>query len=165
MYCPVCATESSTDQKFCRHCGADLQIVLQALNGKTRPLQPEDEIKERKKKLFRKGGLMAWWGFMTAFTFSIIGVAMNNIDGNLGNVFMLLSAIGNPIFLMGVVMMIYAKFFLKVPDEQKATTSLHEPPIVASLPGPVLSVTENTTELLETSSARMRRRDTAPQNN
>lgn len=165
MYCPVCATESSEDQKFCRKCGADLQIVLQALNGLLRPMQPEDQIEERKKKLFRKGGLIAWGGFMLAFTLAMLGVAMGKLDGDLGNFFMLLSAIGNPLILTGAVMMIYARFFLKIPGERKATTSLPDSSEIASLPGPKLSVTENTTELLEAAPAGTRRRDTAPQNN
>lgn len=165
MYCPICATESSTDRKFCRSCGADLHIVLQALNGQVRPLEPDDQIEERKKKLFRKGGLLAWSGFMFVFTLAIIGVAMNNFSGNLSNFFILLSAIGNPVLLTGVAMMIYARFFLKAPGGQKPTASLPESPEIISLPGPKMSVTENTTELLETAPARMPRRDTAPQNN
>jgi hypothetical protein len=165
MYCPVCSTESSNDQKFCRSCGADLQIVLQALNGQLRPLQPEDEIKERKKKLIKKGGLITWIGFMIAFTFAVIGAAANNINYNLGTFFMLLSAIGHPIVLTGAVMMGYARFFLKVPSERNITTALPESPSIASLPIPLASITENTTELLEASRASVRGRDTAPQNN
>jgi len=164
MYCPVCATESSTDRKFCRNCGADLQLVIQALNGLVRPLEPDDQIEERKKRLFRKGGLLTWGGFMFVFTLAIIGVAMNNFDGNLSNFFILLSAIGNPVIVTGAAMMIYARYFIKAPDEQKSTLSLSEHQEIVSLPGPKLSVTEHTTELLETAPARIHRRDTAPQN-
>lgn len=165
MYCPVCAIESSTDQKYCRGCGADLQIVLQALNGQLQPLQPEDQIAERKKQLFKKGGLIAWGGFMLAFTLAIMGVAMNNLSGELGNFFMLLSALGHPLILTGVAMIIYARFFLKTPGEHKSATALPEPLGVASLPGPNASVTENTTELLEAAQVKVHGRDTAPQNN
>ena len=35
MYCPRCATETSEgDAKFCRSCGADLNLVTQAMAGK-----------------------------------------------------------------------------------------------------------------------------------
>jgi hypothetical protein len=35
MYCPRCATETSeVDAKFCRSCGADLNLVTQAMAGK-----------------------------------------------------------------------------------------------------------------------------------
>lgn len=165
MYCPVCSTESSTDQKFCRSCGADLQIVLQALNGQLRPLQPEDQIEEQKKKLFRKGGLITWWGFMLTFTLVVVSVAMGSLGSDLQSFFILLSPIGTPVLVLGVAMMIYARFLLKAPRERKTTIPLPESSTPASLPGPVASVVESTTELLESSQARMRGRDTAPQNN
>jgi hypothetical protein len=38
MFCPKCATENAGDSKFCRGCGAGLEVVALALSGKLAPI-------------------------------------------------------------------------------------------------------------------------------
>lgn len=33
MYCPKCATQNSDDTKFCRQCGGNISLVLEAMGG------------------------------------------------------------------------------------------------------------------------------------
>jgi len=50
MYCPNCASDNQEDAKFCRHCGANLGVVADALSG--RPAE-QSQIDERMVSLFK----------------------------------------------------------------------------------------------------------------
>jgi len=38
MYCPRCAFEATPNQRFCRNCGANLGVILDAMDGKRTPV-------------------------------------------------------------------------------------------------------------------------------
>src|SRR5262245_20271190 len=45
MYCPGCAAPNSDDAKFCRSCGASLEIIALAMSGKLTPATRADSEK------------------------------------------------------------------------------------------------------------------------
>jgi predicted amidophosphoribosyltransferase len=40
MSCPNCSAEASTEQKFCRFCGMELQAVAELINEQTPMVKP-----------------------------------------------------------------------------------------------------------------------------
>ncbi len=61
MYCPKCATQLSDEQKFCRSCGLDLQVVSQILTSESQTVgrdetesQTIERSQSRKAKLQRR---------------------------------------------------------------------------------------------------------------
>lgn len=63
MYCPNCATEAKTDQKFCRSCGMELHAVAQLVDAQTEIAKP-DPVKEA---LFqpRQRAMLIWGMILT----------------------------------------------------------------------------------------------------
>jgi hypothetical protein len=51
MYCPTCSTASSDGVKFCKSCGMNLSVVIQALNG---GVVVSDPLRDREFKRARK---------------------------------------------------------------------------------------------------------------
>lgn len=47
MYCPNCAAQNGDDAKFCRVCGSDLSLVIQAMTGKLRSKQTDKMARRR----------------------------------------------------------------------------------------------------------------------
>src|SRR6185436_5001495 len=43
MYCPNCAAEAKTDQKFCRSCGMEMQGVAELIGAQTNIAKPDCE--------------------------------------------------------------------------------------------------------------------------
>ena len=167
MFCPGCGTESIKDVRFCRSCGADLQLIQQVFTGQLQPSASGDalvESKTRRQKLMRQGGLLAWGGFVLMWMIIILGVAMLNFDDDTGEFLLIFSAIASPIILTGLALMIYSRLLPKEPGDllpgHLAQTGQTVKMPRLSLQEERPSVTENTTELLE----EMKARDTAPQN-
>jgi hypothetical protein len=77
MYCPKCAVENSEDLDFCRSCGEDLTVVLQAMK-KHLPItliSKFDTIFEKKNERFRQKAILSTiWGiflFILFFTLDL----------------------------------------------------------------------------------------------
>lgn len=47
MYCPNCSGQNSDDAKFCRVCGSDLSLIVQAMTGKLSSAKT-DSIRKRR---------------------------------------------------------------------------------------------------------------------
>ncbi len=162
MYCPTCGTTASAEQKFCRACGTNLQIVSQALSGQLTTSVPNDlmsvvqELRSRRRKMFRWGFITFWGGIIVAALLGVIGGALESINPPVGEAIAALSGLGGIILLIGIGMMIYSAFLPKVSGP---TSSAQSPALSSSAsptgtpmppsPEPVPSVTEHTTVKLE----------------
>ena len=150
MHCPNCGTKVSTEQKFCRSCGLELQAIQQLVTHQlsgVKPVQTRAALRAR----------VAWLMFSgIAVMFS--GAGLLSLEkrygwGDWAGLLGLLMVIG------GVLLALYAglepvlfppKPFRKLPQpaEQFAAATTSK---LTLTPGaePVLSVTEHTTRTLE----------------
>jgi hypothetical protein len=140
-------------------------MISQVLTGQpatTPPSQPPVEMSEpadsRRAKMRRWGFITIWSSIVLAAFFGITGGAIEEFAPGVGEVVASLAGLGGLILLIGLGLMFYSFLLPKA-------TSYHQPPqptalpqarATASLPHPsrpesVSSVTEHTTELLETS--------------
>ncbi len=174
MYCPNCGTETSESRKFCRSCGMSLEIISQALTGQLQTL-PTDTAMEsapaqsERRKMMRWGFGVFWLGILLAALLGILGGAISTLASQAGEFIASLAGLGGLIVLVGIGMMIYSRFLpnapgLKTPAPLPQPRQTELPPAQRgvdmrpeSLSPPVLSVTENTTELLDPSSHKERR--------
>ena len=60
MYCPSCAANNSNDVKFCRQCGANLTVVVQAMSGHLplKMVSALDSYLERKHERLRRDSIL-----------------------------------------------------------------------------------------------------------
>jgi hypothetical protein len=119
MYCPDCGTLTSTDQKFCRGCGANLTVAPHAQSAQQ--LIPDlatyshgqaagRDLDERG-KYTRRGFILFWSGIMVGALFGILGDAMTSISWRLGHFIENLAGLGGLVILAGLGFMIYSRFF------------------------------------------------------
>src|SRR5689334_6624323 len=73
MYCPNCSSEATTDQKFCRSCGMELQSVAALVQNQSHLVHPET---------IHRGGFqrgqraMLFWGFVLFFSGAAVGATL-----------------------------------------------------------------------------------------
>ena len=152
MNCPKCGLQAQPDQKFCRVCGAGLQMTTQPLADLER--SPAVSAKDEKQRVNRLTPL----GFIIMF----IGVAVGLTGKKLLHEEMLI--------VMGVLLTVAGMFLtaysnISPPSRQKFDASPSLQPSVLSPSPPdkylpqernieyVPSITERTTNLLENSAA------------
>lgn len=109
-----------------------------------------------RQKTARFGILTALGGILLASLISTFGVALHSLDRSAGEFFITLSGIGGLIFMVGLGLFIYSRFLPRhrpAPQPQQQNWLPPEQPSIDMRPGferrPVRSVTENTTELLD----------------
>jgi hypothetical protein len=93
MFCPKCGTQNPENGKFCRKCGTDLNLVSEALTGKTSKSKSLKDIKKDKTNWESAVGTMfgglafliisiilafqpmgrGWWFWMLIPAFSMLG--------------------------------------------------------------------------------------------
>jgi zinc ribbon protein len=163
MYCPNCAASFSDDQKFCRSCGFDLQIISQALGGEFGPDEPDKwdaisskRIESRKRKFEHLGVITLMSGIMAG---CLIPISLGLLSGwgGVSQLILVLAGLAGLLVFGGIILMVY-------PEVAPDTQTTKEPSRPARLPRgattnqlqpvpqsePVLSVTERTTGLLDT---------------
>lgn len=62
MFCPNCGKENSSEQKFCRACGLELEKILQSLVAQN-PLKSNASLRKRK-ELFDRLGVFSLSSFL-----------------------------------------------------------------------------------------------------
>ena len=170
MYCPNCSTEASAEQKFCRSCGMELQAVSELIRDQS-PMVKSHSHQERTFAARQRAMLI--WGFIITFGAAGVGASLKILAKEsihpAGEFTPYVTVIAVLAAFFGMGLMCYP--FLQM---NSGNTSSRRRPLPMSEPTiklrPVLlpeeqpTVTEQTTELLEASEARINVRDTAPQN-
>ena len=158
MTCSKCGLEAKVEQKFCRSCGASLQMT-------TQPLAELDTISELErppavnlKGKAQRGNTFVLWGFVMMF----IGVAIGVVGKKLLHED-IVTVVGVLISLLGMFLAVYP--FISPPSREKNDSDLSSQPQIPTSARPkeylpqgdnleyVSSITERTTDLLENPTA------------
>ncbi|MEP7339147.1 MAG: zinc-ribbon domain-containing protein [Acidobacteriota bacterium] len=164
MYCPKCATLLSDEQKFCRDCGFDLQIVSRALAHQSQEEAPDQPESADSKPLKSRRTKMEWRGLLMLFSALMVGclipIGMGLFPNwaGLNQLIMVLGGVAGFSLFSGILLLVYSDYLPKTQGAKEPfrVTLLSPPP--KSVPTnqlppagqsePVASVTESTTGLL-----------------
>ena len=159
MFCPNCGSSNSTEQKFCRSCGLNLEKSAESLVEQFPSAQTANL--RRREKLIEKFGNFALGGLGVVILFGVTIIIYKVIENFLIGGMNLYAAILLIGFILFAFLSLIFVFFNEGLKEKKAklnnamTSKLEEKSDAARLLEdkpfePLLSVTENSTDLLYT---------------
>jgi|SRR6185295_1398164 len=155
MHCPGCGTEAPLTQKFCRSCGLSLEKITQAVVEQlsSHELLPQTDKLQKRQRTVERSLVIVGFGFGSL-------LAMSFFSG-----LIYLMAVGNLPILPGVVLLLIMLSAIIAGSlavySERLRKTLAKPELVKTraLPqgdsqpgdydGPLISVTERTTNLLE----------------
>jgi predicted lipid-binding transport protein (Tim44 family) len=136
----------------------DMQLVSQLLTGQLPVMAPTQTAESPRRRMARYGFLTSISGILLAALLGVLGGAFSNLDGDLGAFVASLAGIGGLVFMAGLFMMLYSLFLPKAATPYQPPQQLPQAQPFMQMPperfrAPASSVTENTTELLDTPEA------------
>ena len=156
MTCPKCGLQALPEQKFCRSCGASLQVITQPLSETTTISELKEPSAIAVQHAGQRGSSLLLWGFIIVFLGAAIGVVGKKLMHD-----EIVTVVGILVSFIGMFLAIYPYVSPSrrtrddSPSQSEVSTqsepkSVHESG-VEYLP----SVTERTTDLLKTPAARI----------
>jgi hypothetical protein len=152
MTCPQCGLPTLSDQKFCRSCGAGLQLTTQPIAERATALEPQRASGDLVKDQYLRSRLVLW-----AFVMMFVGVAI----GLVGKMILheeIVTVVGVLVSLAGMLLVAYSSIsparlkqqssIPSSPRELKQSQSTKQLPQGTDVEY-VASVTERTTNLLQ----------------
>ena len=157
MYCPNCSTEASTEQKFCRSCGMELQAVSQLIAGQSE-LQRPAEVPGLKEPEQGKRDKLMMYGTMIIMSSLVVGslllvfAGLNKFYPGMSDLIPLVLGVSGMLLFGGSALVVYSSFlpkdstssdpFMLELRAQKGATTKQQ---INILPETSMSVTDHTT--------------------
>jgi hypothetical protein len=154
MYCPKCATPITNEQKYCRSCGLDLQIISQVFAVESREIESTEgeNSRGRKKRLQILGTITLMLGLMIGCLIPISLGLLHDWEG-ITPLILVLSGLAGLALFAGIIVLVYSdslqvikKSYRPAPLPHGVTTNQLSP---IDQSESVVSVTEQTTDLLK----------------
>ena len=166
MFCPKCAAPQTANQKFCRSCGLNLEVVsgIVADESKIEKLKLDSASIELDKN--RRNRRQSF-GVIVIITSLLVGCVIPIVIGlglsDSNSIIMILAGIAGFLLFSGVIMTIYSEMPPKVSESEKTPPDLPSGRALKELFSaddfiPARSVAENTTRELETDKIKSRRK-------
>lgn len=133
MFCPSCGKEYLDDRNFCNSCGTNLASIKQILTGSALPLQPQqlqmvsDPTLKTKRKFMTAGFFMIGGGIIFAITMAIITDMLRQFSPEASRIVESLIPFCSIFFIVGTMLMIYAKMMMSKPTESQQLIAVQTP--------------------------------------